>query len=33
MRDAGYVGNIALASYEGLPPEVLKYLGIDKTPW
>ena len=33
MRDAGYVGNVALATFDGPPPEVLKKLGIDKAPW
>ena len=32
-RDIGYVGNVALATFEGPPPEVLKKLGIDKAPW
>ncbi len=33
MRDAGYVGNVALKTYDGPPAEVLKQLGIDKLPW
>ena len=28
-HDAGYVGNVALATFDGPPPEVLKQLGID----
>jgi hypothetical protein len=32
-REVGYVGNVALASFDGPPPEVLKFLGIDKHPW
>lgn len=32
-RDVGYVGNVALATFDGPPPEVLKQLGIDKAPW
>ncbi len=31
--DIGYVGNVALATFDGPPPEVLKQLGIDKAPW
>ncbi|MDA0346838.1 MAG: gluconate 2-dehydrogenase subunit 3 family protein [Verrucomicrobia bacterium] len=33
MKDVGYVGNVALAAFDGPPPEVLKQLGIDKAPW
>lgn len=33
MRDVGYVGNVALRTFDGPPPEVLKQLGIDKAPW
>lgn len=33
MRDAGYVGNIPLVSFEGPPPVVLKRLGIERAPW
>jgi hypothetical protein len=33
MKDAGYVGNVALASFDGPPPEVLKRLGIERAPW
>jgi hypothetical protein len=33
MKDVGYVGNVALATFDGPPPEVLKQLGIDKAPW
>lgn len=32
-REVGYVGNVALATFDGPPPEVLKHLGIDKHPW
>ena len=32
-KDIGYVGNVALATFDGPPPEVLKQLGIDKAPW
>jgi hypothetical protein len=32
-KDVGYVGNVALATFDGPPPEVLKKLGIDKAPW
>ena len=32
-KDIGYVGNVALATFDGPPPEVLKKLGIDKDPW
>ena len=28
MKDIGYVGNVALASFDGPPPEVLKKLGL-----
>ncbi|MEP7381675.1 MAG: gluconate 2-dehydrogenase subunit 3 family protein [Gemmatimonadota bacterium] len=28
MKDIGYVGNVALASFDGPPPEVLKHLGL-----
>lgn len=28
MKDLGYVGNVALTSYDGPPPEVLKKLGL-----
>ncbi|HUC85190.1 MAG TPA: gluconate 2-dehydrogenase subunit 3 family protein [Candidatus Acidoferrales bacterium] len=27
-RDIGYVGNVALAHFDGPPPEVLKYVGL-----
>ncbi|MCZ6672823.1 MAG: gluconate 2-dehydrogenase subunit 3 family protein [Verrucomicrobia bacterium] len=33
MTDIGYVGNFALTTFDGPPPEVLKQLGIDKAPW
>ena len=33
LKDIGYVGNYAMASFEGPPPEVLKQLDIDKAPW
>lgn len=33
MKDVGYVGNVALRTFDGPPPEVLKQLGIDKAPW
>ncbi|MCB1123571.1 MAG: gluconate 2-dehydrogenase subunit 3 family protein, partial [Verrucomicrobiae bacterium] len=33
MKDAGYVGNYAMQTFDGPPPEVLKHLGIDKAPW
>ncbi len=33
MRDVGYVGNVALASFDGPPPEVLERLGLDQAPW
>ena len=32
-REVGYVGNVALAKFEGPPPEVLKFLGVEKAPW
>ncbi|MBT5169846.1 MAG: gluconate 2-dehydrogenase subunit 3 family protein, partial [Opitutales bacterium] len=32
-REVGYVGNVALASFDGPPPEVLKHLGLEKHPW
>ena len=32
-KDIGYVGNYAMESFDGPPPEVLKKLGIDKAPW
>lgn len=32
-KEVGYVGNVALATFDGPPPEVLKFLGIDKHPW
>lgn len=32
-REVGYVGNVALASFDGPPPEVLKHLGVEKHPW
>ncbi len=32
-REVGYVGNMALATFDGPPPEVMKFLGIDKAPW
>lgn len=28
MKDIGYVGNVALASFDGPPPEVLQHLGL-----
>ena len=28
-KDIGYVGNVALASFDGPPPEVLKHLGLE----
>jgi hypothetical protein len=28
MKDLGYVGNVALTSYDGPPPEVMKKLGL-----
>ncbi len=28
MKDIGYVGNVALTSFDGPPPEVLKHLGL-----
>ena len=28
MKDIGYVGNVALASFDGPPPAVLKHLGL-----
>lgn len=28
MKDIGYVGNVALASFDGPPPEVLAHLGL-----
>ena len=28
MKDVGYVGNVALTSFDGPPPEVLKHLGL-----
>ena len=33
QKDIGYVGNYAMATFDGPPPEVLKQLGIDKAPW
>ena len=33
LKDIGYVGNVALPTFDGPPPEVLKKLGIDKAPW
>lgn len=33
MRDVGYVGNVALATFDGPPQEVLEQLGIDEVPW
>lgn len=33
VKEVGYVGNVALATFEGPPPEVLKFLGVDKAPW
>jgi hypothetical protein len=32
-KDIGYVGNYAMQTFDGPPPEVLKQLGIDKAPW
>ena len=32
-KEVGYVGNVALAKFDGPPPEVLKFLGVDKAPW
>ena len=32
-KDLGYVGNYAMQTFDGPPPEVLKQLGIDKAPW
>lgn len=29
MRDLGYVGNVALASYDGPPPAVMKQIGLE----
>jgi hypothetical protein len=29
MKDLGYIGNMALATFEGPPPEVLKKLGLN----
>ena len=29
-KEVGYVGNVALAKFDGPPPEVLKFLGVDK---
>jgi hypothetical protein len=29
MRDIGYVGNVAMAQFNGPPPEVLRYLNLD----
>jgi len=29
MRDLGYVGNVALARFDGPPPEVLRKVGLD----
>ena len=29
MRDLGYVGNVALASYDGPPPAVMKQIGME----
>ena len=28
MKDIGYMGNVALATFPGPPPEVLKQLGL-----
>lgn len=33
LKDLGYVGNYAMVTFDGPPPEVLKQLGIDKAPW
>ena len=33
LKDLGYVGNYAMQTFDGPPPEVLKQLGIDKAPW
>ena len=32
-KEVGYVGNVALPSFEGPPPEVLKRLKIEERPW
>ena len=32
-QEVGYVGNVALAKFDGPPPEVLKFLRVDKAPW
>ena len=32
-KDVGYVGNVALSTFDGPPTEVLEKLGIDKAPW
>jgi hypothetical protein len=29
MNDIGYIGNVALARFDGPPPEVLRHLGLD----
>jgi hypothetical protein len=29
MRDLGYVGNVALARFDGPPPEVLRKVGLE----
>ena len=33
LKDLGYVGNYAMLTFDGPPPEVLKQLGIDEVPW
>jgi len=32
-REVGYVGNVALPSFDGPPKEVLDQLGVDQAPW
>ena len=33
LKDLGSVGNYAMQTFDGPPPEVLRQLGIDKAPW
>jgi hypothetical protein len=32
-KEVGYVGNVALATFDGPPKEVLDFLGVDGHPW
>lgn len=33
LAEIGYVGNVPLPSFPGPPPEVLRRIGVEQTPW